>query len=232
MVRIIIFLSDMCLFIFVDKNADRDQNSSLIIINIFYFNIFSTFRGEHTVIFRPSCRIPCHLFTCHWIRITFIVLCLNLQSLVTDVDEGGWCGRVFCSWFRCFRELPFVYFSGVLSLICLVSTEILVCENQTIWRLEIVLTRIVAALLETNAMAGFLKTKCIKTGKEYCAIKQMIVKDGRAKAIAWRLVSCKMRFYNISEEKNSLNSQCAFCAHFAVCSAHFVLGMQCAFCSL
>ena len=64
-VRIIIFLSDMCLFIFVDKNADRDQNSSLIIINIFYFNIFSTFRGEHTVIFRPSCRIPCHSFTCH-----------------------------------------------------------------------------------------------------------------------------------------------------------------------
>ena len=91
-----------------------------------------------------------------------IVLCLNLQSLVTDVDEGGWCGRVFCSWFRCFRELPFVYFSGVLSLICLVSTEILVCENQTIWRLEIVLTRIVAALLETNAMAGLLKTKYIK----------------------------------------------------------------------
>ena len=32
-----------------------------------------------------------------------------------------------------------------------------------------------------------------------------------------------MRFYNISEEKNSLNSQCAFCAHFAVCSAHSVV---------
>ena len=52
-VRIIIFLSDMCLFIFVDENADRDQNSSLIIINIFYFNIFSKFRGEHTGFFTP-----------------------------------------------------------------------------------------------------------------------------------------------------------------------------------
>ena len=193
-VRIIIFLGDMCLFIFVDKNADRDQNSSLIIINIFYFNIFSTFRGEHTGIFRPSCRIPCHSFTCHWIRITFIVLCLNLQSLVTDVDEGGWCVQGVSMWKSDYMKAWN-------------------CFNKDCGR--------------------FVKNKIYQeTGKEYCAIKQMIVKDGRAKAIAWHLVSCKMRFYNISEEKNSLNSQCAFCAHFAVCSVHFVLSMQCAFCSL
>ena len=32
-------------------------------------------------------RIPRNLFTCHWIRIASIVLCLDLQSLPTHVNE-------------------------------------------------------------------------------------------------------------------------------------------------
>ena len=35
-----------------------------------------------------SFRIPCHSFTCHWIRITFIVLCLHLWSLPTHKLGG------------------------------------------------------------------------------------------------------------------------------------------------
>ena len=37
-----------------------------------------------------------------------------------------------------------------LSLVCLVTTQILICENQTIWRLEILLRTIVTALLKTK----------------------------------------------------------------------------------
>ena len=61
---------------------------------------------------------------------------------------------------------------------------------------------------------------------------------GEMIAQKWHLVNCKMKFYNISEEKNTFNSQCAFWAHFSVCSVHFVLsmhfvpGLQSAFCSL
>ena len=41
-------------------------------------------------------------------------------------------------------------FLVVLSLVCLVTTQILICENQTIWRLEILLRTIVTALLKTK----------------------------------------------------------------------------------
>ena len=46
---------------------------------------------------RLSCRTPCHSFTCHLLRITFIVLCLDLQSLLTHVNEVDQSGCVFCS---------------------------------------------------------------------------------------------------------------------------------------
>ena len=36
---------------------------------------------------RSNFRIPRNLFTCHWIRIASIVLCLDLQSLPTRVNE-------------------------------------------------------------------------------------------------------------------------------------------------
>lgn len=41
---------------------------------------------------RSHFRIPGHSFTCHWIRLMSIVLCLDLPSLPTNVSD-----RVFCS---------------------------------------------------------------------------------------------------------------------------------------
>ena len=75
---------------------------------------------------------------------------------------------------RCFRDKPFVYFLVVLSLICLVTMKILICENQTKRGLEILLRTIVAALLKTKCNGRFIKNK---TGKESFKIVQMIVKD-------------------------------------------------------
>ena len=44
-----------------------------------------------------NCRIPCQSFTCHGIRIAFIVSCLDLQSLPMHVKEVHQSDRVFCS---------------------------------------------------------------------------------------------------------------------------------------
>ena len=69
-------------------------------------------------------------------------------------------------------------FQVVLSLIWLVTTKILISENQTIWRLEILLRTIVAALLKTKCNGRFVKNKRYpETGKEYFRIVWMIVKD-------------------------------------------------------
>ena len=69
-------------------------------------------------------------------------------------------------------------FLVVLSLICLVTTQILICENQIIWRLEILLRTIVAALLKTKCNGRYVKNKGYQeTGKEYFAIVHMIEKD-------------------------------------------------------
>ena len=38
---------------------------------------------------RINCRIPCHLFACHWIRIASIVLCFVLQRTPTNENNGG-----------------------------------------------------------------------------------------------------------------------------------------------
>ena len=38
---------------------------------------------------RLNCRIPCHLFACHWIRIASIVLCFVLQRTLTNENNGG-----------------------------------------------------------------------------------------------------------------------------------------------
>ena len=79
---------------------------------------------------------------------------------------------------RCFRDKPFVYFLVVLSLICLVTMQILICENQTKRGLEILLRTIVAALLKTKCNGRFIKNKRYQEmGKESFKIVQMIVKD-------------------------------------------------------
>ena len=71
-----------------------------------------------------------------------------------------------------------ITFLVVLSLICLVTTQILISENQTILRLEILLRTIVAALLKTKCNGRFVKNKRYQeTGEEYFTIVQMIVKD-------------------------------------------------------
>ena len=55
----------------------------------------------HLVACRLNCRIPCHSFTCHWIGIASIVLCLVLESFTSHVNEMNQSGRVFCSYSAC-----------------------------------------------------------------------------------------------------------------------------------
>ena len=50
-----------------------------------------------TLKIRSNFRIPRNSFTCHWIRIAFIVLCLDLQSLPTHVSEADQSCGVFWS---------------------------------------------------------------------------------------------------------------------------------------
>ena len=58
------------------------------------------------------------------------------------------------------------------------TTQTIICENQTICRLEILLRTIVAAWLKTECDGRFVKNKRYQeTGKEYFTIVQMIVKD-------------------------------------------------------
>ena len=46
---------------------------------------------------RSNFRIPRNSFTCHWIRISSIVLCLDLQSLPTHVSEADQSCGIFWS---------------------------------------------------------------------------------------------------------------------------------------
>ena len=77
-----------------------------------------------------------------------------------------------------------------------------------------------------------------ETGQEYSPIVQIIVKGDCGKASAWRSLSCEMKCYHMPDEKNTSNSQSAFCTHSAICSLHFVpglhfvSGLHSAFCSL
>ena len=68
----------------------------------------------------------------------------------------------------------------VLSLICLVTTQILVSENQTLRGLKILSRTIVTALLITKCNGRFVKKKKKRyqeTDKEYFTIVEMIVKE-------------------------------------------------------
>ena len=71
-------------------------------------------------------------------------------------------------------------------------------------------------ILPTNSRArkedymkawNYIKNDCDQeTGKEYSTILQIIVKDDRGKAIAWRSVSCKMTCYHVSDKKKRVHS--------------------------
>ena len=53
-----------------------------------------------------------------------------------------------------------------------------------------------------NEAWNYIKNDCDQeTGKEYSTIMQIIVKDDRGKALAWRSVSCEMSCYHVSDEK-------------------------------
>ena len=82
---------------------------------------------------------------------------------------------------------------------------------------------------------NYIKNDCDQeTGKEYSTILQIIVKDDRGKAIAWRLVSCKMTCYHVQTKKKGTFLVCIL---YPVCSLHFVPslhivpGLQSAFCT-
>ena len=75
--------------------------------------------------------------------------------IVTDLHEEP------ANFYRKKRSVAFVtshLFTSlvVLSLIGLVTTQILICENQIIWRLEILLRTIVAALLKIKCNGRFV----------------------------------------------------------------------------
>ena len=135
-----------------------------------WLNIFSTFRGVYILIF------PCALY-CYW--------------LCTWGTSEFFQGKAK----SCFRDS----FLVVLSLVCLVTTEILICGNQTIWRLLIVLRTIVAALLKTKYNSRFVKNRSIK--KRERNISQ------------WCKWSWKMRFTNILLLEQHLMPDYAHPAH-------------------
>ena len=86
-------------------------------------DIFSTFRGLHTPIFT---------------YVPYIVICLHEEAANFYREKGSVAlvtGYLFT-------------FLVVLSLIGLVNTQILICANQIIWRLEIISRTIVASLLK------------------------------------------------------------------------------------
>ena len=79
---------------------------------------------------------------------------------------------------RCFRDWPFVYFSGGFISHLFGDYANINLWNQIIWRLEILLRTIVAALLKTKCNGRYVKNKGYQeTGKEYFAIVHMIEKD-------------------------------------------------------
>ena len=97
----------------------------------FWLDIFSTFRSVHTLIFT---------------YVSYIVIGLH------EKPENI---------YREKRSVALVTghlltFLVVLSLVGLVTTQILICENQIIWRLEILLGTIVAALLKIKCNGRFV----------------------------------------------------------------------------
>ena len=125
-VRIIIFLSGMCLFCW-QKCGPRPK----LFLRL---DIFSTFRGVHALIF---------------IYVLYIVIGLHEEPANFNREKRS----------VAFVTNRFFTFLEVLSLICLVTKQILICENQIIWRLEILLRAIVAALLKTKCNGRFVKNK-------------------------------------------------------------------------
>ena len=77
---------------------------------------------------------------------------------------------------------------------------------------------------------NYIKNDCDQeTGKEYSIIVQIIVKENRGKATAWRSVTCKMTCYLVPDEKKQ--HKFSFCSlHlYLVCILYPVCSLQSAF---
>ena len=81
-----------------------------------------------------------------------------------------------------------ITFPVVLSLICLVSTQILICENQTLYEgLKYSIRNDCGRFVKNQMQRPLCKNKRYQeTGKEYFTIVQMIVKDEGYKHFASR----------------------------------------------
>ena len=67
-----------------------------------------------------------------------------------------------------------------------------------------------------NEAWNYIKNDCDQeTGKEYSTVVQIIVKDDRGKALAWRSVSCNKTCDQVSDEKT-----------VQIVSLHFVPGLR------
>ena len=67
-----------------------------------------------------------------------------------------------------------------------------------------------------NEAWNYIKNDCDQeTGKEYSTVVQIIVKDDRGKALAWRSVSCNKTWDQVSDKKT-----------VQIVSLHFVPGLR------
>ena len=80
----------------VENSRYERKQTSKIISSSSEKNKFN-FQIRHLQRWRSNFRIPRNSFTCHWISIASIVLCLDLQSLPTHVSEADQSCGVFWS---------------------------------------------------------------------------------------------------------------------------------------
>ena len=76
---------------------------SLLVSFLYWAGKASLVSTSGAILFRLNCRIPCHLFACHWIRIASIVLCFVLQRTPTNENNGG------TEWQGIQQLLPYFY---------------------------------------------------------------------------------------------------------------------------
>ena len=83
---------------------------------------------------RLNCRIPYHLFACHWIRIASIVLCFVLQRTPTNENNGGTEWRGIQQLLRFLRLRNFIP-NRIDKLFNIISVSCNACrDNKTISR--------------------------------------------------------------------------------------------------
>ena len=153
-------------------------------------DIFSTFRSVHILIFS---------------HVPYIVIGLVREEPANFYREKRWKKS-------CFRDWPFVYFSGGSSLICWVTTQILICGNQTIWRLEIVLGTTAHPPLHspphkhTHTHTNKKDTVCLMTSAHPTSSPTQPFSnshhDVRTSFLITQLLENKRKFYPISLESS------------------------------